>query len=239
MLKHLDVALYPERSANLRLASTFKNYLRRFNLEDIWQYVLDNNTGAINTYHNNEHMMAVAVRSVELLHMETSADKYEFTNQEEILMVAGMFHDMNHSGGEEEDEVNISIALAALDQVGGTLDSRFYAGFTENVERVIQVTQYPFVLDPEYLDEKIIRDADMLYSLEANGVRIIMEGLRSEMVHKFGNMPVRKNWYEMRLAFIDGIEIFTESAKQIWADGIEANNKAMAGYVDLMHNAVE
>lgn len=238
-MHQLDLVTYPERSANLRLQSTFKNYLRRFKLESIWQYVLDNNSGAINTYHNNHHMMAVAVRSLELLHMEVSADKYEFDNQEEILFVAGMLHDMNHSGGVEDDDVNIERALSALDKIAGSLDAQFYDGFAHHVERVIQVTQFPFVLEPEHLDEKIIRDVDMLYSLEVEGVRIIMEGLRSEMVHKFGHLPTRETWLDMRFKFIEGVEIFTDSAKLIWEDGIERSNKAMSAYVKLMHNAME
>lgn len=238
-MHQLDLVTYPERSANLRLQSTFKNYLRRFKLESIWQYVLDNNSGAINTYHNNHHMMAVAVRSLELLHMEVSADKYEFDNQEEILFVAGMLHDMNHSGGVEDDDVNIERALSALDKIAGSLDAQFYDGFAHHVERVIQVTQFPFVLEPEHLDEKIIRDVDVLYSLEVEGVRIIMEGLRSEMVHKFGHLPTRETWLDMRFKFIEGVEIFTDSAKLIWEDGIERSNKAMSAYVKLMHNAME
>lgn len=238
-MHQLDLVTYPERSANLRLQSTFKNYLRRFKLESIWQYVLDNNSGAINTYHNNHHMMTVAVRSLELLHMEVSADKYEFDNQEEILFVAGMLHDMNHSGGVEDDDVNIERALLALDKIAGSLDAQFYDGFAHHVERVIQVTQFPFVLEPEHLDEKIIRDVDMLYSLEVEGVRIIMEGLRSEMVHKFGHLPTRETWLDMRFKFIEGVEIFTDSAKLIWEDGIERSNKAMSAYVKLMHNAME
>lgn len=238
-MQQLNLVTYPERSANLRLQSTFKNYLRRFQLENVWQYVLDNNSGVINTYHNNHHMMTVAVRSVELLHMEVSADKYEFPNQEEILFVAGMLHDMNHSGGVEDDDVNIERALLALDSIAGSLDSQFYEGFSNNVERVIQVTQFPFILEPEHLDEQIIRDVDMLYSLEVDGVRIIMEGLRSEMVRKFGHLPDRKTWLDMRFKFIENIELFTDSAKLIWSEGIERSNKAMSAYVELMHNTME
>lgn len=229
-----NVLAYPILTDIMQLRATFNHLLRKHNLEFVWEYVLENNIGAKNTYHNNDHMMYVAIKSVELFLLETKEGMGDTHMPIPALLVAGMLHDINHSGGEEEDDVNIERALAVLDSMAGTLDEKHYTGFSADVESIIQVTQYPFVLDPDTLEEKCIRDADILYSTTPNAVGVIMEGLRSEMVAKLGRLYSRREFVEGQAKFIASVQMFTNIGRAQFEACSPLALEAMQQYAQLM-----
>lgn len=238
MTTNAELAAYPILVDILHRRAKFTHLIKKYDLEYVWDYVLENNSGANNTYHNNDHMMYVAVKAVELFNLETF-NSGDTEMPIPVLLVAGMLHDVHHSGGEEEDEVNIERALAALDSMAGTLDAQHYEGFSRDVESVIQVTQYPFILDPETLEEKCVRDADVLYHCEPHGVGTILEGLRSEMVAKLGRLYSRREFVEGQAKFVANLQLFTNVGKLEFETCGPLALTAMQQYAELMESIGE
>lgn len=102
-----------------------------------------------------------------------------------ILITAAIFHDFNHTGGKLTDAENISIAIKAY--------SRFLEEYNKNiideylktcVVRLIQITEYPFKQEPEFIEEKIIRDADLMQMFEPEWFDHVIIGLSKELLRK-------------------------------------------------------
>ena len=78
-------------------------------------YLLDllkNNKGNHNPYHNSFHCLSVARACWEGSQAENL--KEEDTR---VLLIAAIYHDIHHSGGKSEDNVNIRNAIGYLKNV--------------------------------------------------------------------------------------------------------------------------
>ena len=75
------------------------------------------------------------------------------------LIVAAIFHDINHTQGKFSDDVNINIALQEVKSLPYD---------TTEIQDIIKATQYPYVIPAESLNEnqKIIRDCDLMSSFK-------------------------------------------------------------------------
>lgn len=230
------VMQYPLQSTIARASAHFQSILKVHNLEWVWQFVLENNTGCKNTYHNNEHMLQVTRLAWELFHVDLAfgPDKAFRKNSLEILLVACMLHDFNHSGGELKDEENIILAIeTGAEAIAGSLDNQFGDGFADRVIDTLRVTQYPFVHQPEDALQRIIRDADALQSFEPNGVTLVMESLRMEMLGVLGRIPTHQEMLDGQSKFINGLVLFTEAGEAIRTSMKQPMLDACAAYVGL------
>lgn len=83
------------------------------------------------------------------------------------LMLAGLFHDFQHSHGLDTDMVNIHRAIEGVRWVNGTLKNQHLGeGDIGQVCALIGVTMYPHIGDPKNVAQGIIRDADMMASYQ-------------------------------------------------------------------------
>ncbi len=209
VINHPSAAILHSRTA------LFHSILDVHNLAWVWKFVEENNTGRDNTYHNNAHMMSVARGCWEFYNVERHRSVTYIENALEVLLVAAMLHDFDHTGGVEDDEINIARAIAGVERIAGSLDKQFFDGFSNLVISTIKVTQYPFVHSPTTMPQRIIRDVDGMQSYEPNGLELIMEGLRSEMVGRLGYLPTYTMMYKGQIKFLATMELYTDVGKAI------------------------
>jgi hypothetical protein len=120
------------------------------------------------------------------------------------LIVAALFHDFDHSGGVETDDVNIDRAVCAFI---GRLD--FSRHFKYNVIKFIENTQYPFIHTPVSIEQKILRDADLMMITYPNWFYQVMWGLLQEAQHKTPELTI-ETVIKKQIDFIKSIRMFTE-----------------------------
>ena len=160
------------------------------------EYALENNSGRNNPYHNNHHLLTVMLRCAE------GADYYGLSvDDKRNLVVAGLFHDYNHSLSNDDAE-NIRKSVA-----GWTDYKDLFAivGVSASeVERLIAATVFPHK-DATDLGSEIIQDADLMQSLEPDaesffkglsveaGVRIDAETTRIWISQQHINTQWAKN----------------------------------------------
>jgi len=144
--------------------------------------IVGRNTSNNAPYHHFHHMICVTKWAMILAEDEGIAEGTTIWYE---LMLACMFHDINHSMGEFPDKVNVSEAVA---QFLGFYDSNLkfrsdYPISDTAVTYIIRATEYPYVIDDSELSkcQAIIRDADLLISLEPDWFQNAVLGLMKEM----------------------------------------------------------
>lgn len=144
-------------------------------LQKAFKFVVETNPSTYLPYHNTGHMITVATNVLE------GATHYSLSeNEKNELVIAGLFHDYNHSGGEFKDDVNIQRAIEGLNEFYKQNDIYTDKG---TVISIIEATQYPYVeTNPDNLtlQQKIIRDADLMQTYEDNYFQQCILGLKSE-----------------------------------------------------------
>lgn len=226
---------HPLRSTQVAKKIQFTRLLEQLRITWIWQWVLENNPGGRNPYHSNAHMQYVALSAAQLYMMENiPRGGYEGTGLAEIV-VAALLHDYGHTAGEADDEKNIEIAIeTGIGEMYESLENQFGKGFTDRVIQHIRCTQYPFVYTPQNMEQACLRDADAMQSFEPDGVSIIMEGLRTEMQVSMGKQVSRREMAEGQLKFLDGIEFFTDTAKQLHEALLPSLKEAFLAYAETV-----
>ena len=137
---------------------------------NVFSYVMKNNPSGALPYHSNFHLEKVCFYSIWLVGMHEGTISHEYSQYREpafyerIIGAAALFHDWNHSGSGKDDDENIRRAQVGFENYC----YEFYEDFTEEekifINRLIQVTRYPYIDKSENLTtlEKCIRDADIL-----------------------------------------------------------------------------
>jgi hypothetical protein len=205
---------------SLALKTMFKVRLEKLGLLFVHDFIRIHNPGR-NTYHNTTHMLGVAEMATRLWDIEVGpAEHDEAGNCLEELVVAALFHDFDHSAGELPDKENIADAKLGIEQM---LDRKEYDGqvglymimddgFIPAVHRLMDVTEYPFVHEPVSTSEKIIRDADILYTFQSRTGPIV-HGLYRELM-KSGRLTIGMTFgqfLEGQQGFLDGVQMFTKT----------------------------
>lgn len=133
------------------------------------------------------------------------------------LLISALVHDMNHSGGCMSDEDNVRIAKEA----GYKLykNTNFFKDeeeFENRIGRIVNATQYPYVIPAKDLDkqQQIIRDADLIQSMENTWFTHTTCGLCSEM-----NVDI-EDFFDMQLSFFEDIKMNTVWGKNRWSQNI-------------------
>lgn len=155
------------------------------------------------TYHNWKHMSHVTDIAMQIAtHLNMSTiDKYN-------LFIACMFHDYGHSLGTYTDSYNINVACLKVKSIFNnhtlsalnTLDKHNESEIID----IIKATQYPFVIKPETVSEKIIRDADLTMSM-SNDADAYASGLTCELSlpHKSLSKDTMLNFALEQVIFTD------------------------------------
>lgn len=146
--------------------------IKELKLDTYLTFFLKNNTAITAPYHNLFHSFCVASNCY-LIAQDEKLD----TTQIKELVIAGLFHDFNHSQGKLSDEANVKEAIKQFEKC-----SKEDKESTKRISRIIEVTQYPYVIPNKdlSLQEKIIRDADMLQPFEKNYIQQVIVGLLME-----------------------------------------------------------
>jgi hypothetical protein len=198
-------------------------------LRDAFKYIVLKNESNLAPYHSFNHMMLVTQQIYN--GFQKSYEELPYLN----LLLAGMFHDMNHTMGKETDEINIKLACVALKDwwrfSGSKIDTSYMVVNINEIVNIIRATQYPYVIKDEDLTrpQQLIRDCDLLIALESNWFQNYL-GLNAEMgvgdvsltlsksVEFYGNVTMRTDWakeiYEREWPiFMDRLENYNELFK--------------------------
>lgn len=184
-------------------------YLAKNGLNHALAYVQIENPSNKVPYHNMDHMLTVTKWCGRLGSMCSLT-----ALEEKGLILAAIFHDFDHTAGKEDDNVNIQRALAGLRRFAEIhrVDEELLALAVEN----ITVTQFPFIHEPKTVAQKIIRDADLLQSLEVNREEVLVDGLRKELEVKFKRKITRGEFCENQVSFLEGLKLYTTPAQVIF-----------------------
>lgn len=180
-------------------------------LSEGFKWIIENSSSNNLPYHNLNHLLTV-VKYVNgaLIHYDYPEDE-----KRDIILLAALFHDVNHSGGKETDDINVRNSIAAAAKFLSTQysdeelneggDQRLIAEI-KLVGNLLNATQYPYVIDKEdlTLEQGIIRDADLMQVFEYNWVHQNIMGLANEL-----NLDFDKFIGGQR-AFLEGAEFNTE-----------------------------
>jgi HD superfamily phosphodiesterase len=161
-------------------------------------------------YHNNDHLFGVTALCNNLYKVREG--RYN-EHDHKVLLCSALLHDVNHTGGHGTDVLNISQAKEFIEHMS---DNDFVSNNKDAIFKLIEVTEYPFIVEPVTDMQKILRDADLLYSLRANTGSVIIDGLRSEMEIARDRPITRKQMFDGQREFMATVKMFTPIGKEIW-----------------------
>ena len=156
--------------------------------KDLIAFVDDNHRVNAANYHSPYHMHCMVVNVNDAIQfyiqrglIKPNEDEADAVNCR-TLILAALLHDVGHSGGYEDDAVNVSrsITLAAKCVTKHFHRTHFQINHSLLYE-LIRTTQFPFVVEPESIWQQIIRDADLLQSLEEDWYNMLYENLLGEL----------------------------------------------------------
>lgn len=205
----------------------FDAYLASKGLLDMWNYIVETNAGKVNPYHNTQHMYYAAQLGLKILRacpQYLALDASDKHNEELIVVTSLLWHDYGHSGGTMSDAENIQIAIAGY--INWRNNVRPYpvnfnpvmeheqAHFMiEKVRETIEVTEFPFIHAPYNLAQRVVRDADLLYTF-CDETGDILYGLYKELQPKLGDMSLT-DFVKGQQNFHDNVTLFTDIGKSL------------------------
>lgn len=176
--------------------------LEKYDLVKYYKYFLQNNTALNAPYHNVNHTLSVMLFSYELA-VEMKNDNLNIRN----LLIASLFHDMNHSVGKLTDDKNIENAIDAFKKISTENEDD-----NLNIIDIISSTQYPYTFpnDSATLEQLIIRDADLLQGVRDDYFQQVVIGLSTEFKQKlFDFLP-------NQIKFWETVTYNTQHANRLW-----------------------
>lgn len=178
-------------------------------LRDAFKYLITNNKGYRNPYHNNRHIIGVFITSMEI------ANTYDSLTEKDILELglAALFHDFDHSGGlYKNDADNITLAINGLNSflMGNKSMVKSYDIDVFKVEELIRITKYPNKTKPSNIKEEIICDSDLLQSYNGDWFLNIIIGLLNTELKLTMQASFRN-----QIKFIKNVKYYTDHAKFI------------------------
>jgi len=200
----------------------FLRKIEQLGLKPMWDYILRTNRGNGNGYHNTKHMFDAGKNGWKIWNVEVGDESYACDTPEYRLVdviTALLWHDYDHSGGHQPDVENIEDACNAfdhwcsLDEFQDIVKRHNYSGANANcVKRLIRITEFPFIHEPRYIAEKIVRDSDLLYSFK-DEAGPILHGLYSEL-SAAGKLPEDMKFAQIvegQTKFHNEVQLFTQT----------------------------
>jgi len=168
------------------------------------KFIIINNKSNDAPYHNINHLLTVTKNSYYNLKQSDLLDNY----RSELLLLASLFHDYNHSIGKQDDAYNIKQAKKGLKEF---LDKEKIDLDYKYICEIIDATQYPYVIDNKQLDkyQKIIRDSDMCQIFEYDNLKQCIFGLSKEL-----NINII-DFIKTQRKFLDSIVFLTKYGKSL------------------------
>ena len=136
-------------------------------------------------YHNISHMLHVTWATYQgwlyykhkWLFKATDDDGVEIDGRTlRNMLIAALFHDYNHSGEKGDDALNIKASIKGLKAHILPMDEPFF----DEICSYIRATQFPHIEGELSLPAKIIRDADITYTLGDVWIQRVNFGLNKE-----------------------------------------------------------
>lgn len=188
---------------------------KKLKMEEHLGNLLRDNRSNNAPYHNLNHTLCV-IKNVYYLANQENCTKKETKN----LVLAAIYHDFNHSQGEKKDDENIKEAIKSLKK---------YVEDTEEIEELIKATQYPYIIEDKDLSnlQKIIRDADLMQTLEDDFIQQVIIGLSTEL-----KMSV-KDFLPIQMKFLDNLKYYTKSAQEISKDKLSTIKEEVKTLINL------
>jgi len=177
-------------------------------LSSLAQMIRDNKGSNDLPYHNLHHTLCVVRNCID------GAQHMNFTGADTITVImAAMYHDFGHSGGREDDHWNVTHAIQALNQAfRGRFEGLSHV-ILQTAEDAVSCTEYPFKRRPKNQVEAVLRDADLMQSLEENWTAQVLKGLCMEVQIRRPEVTVDQ-WLEWQAGFLRTIEFFTPWAEE-------------------------
>lgn len=152
-------------------------------LQKALKYIIENSTSNYIPYHNLNHELTV-LKYCDYIATEEGI----FDDQKLPLLLAAMFHDVDHSSGKYTDDINVQNAKHQFTEFA--LQQKLDTKIGLVALDIISATQYPYVILHKDLTklQSIIRDADLMQTFEPNWIQQIALGLSAELkmtVHEF------------------------------------------------------
>lgn len=187
-------------------------YVGKHGLQAVHSYLSLYNKSASLPYHNSDHILTVTKYCGRLAGMHTAP-----VESEKALIVAAMFHDFNHSGGVKTDVHNVAEAVRVMEGFFSIHPHLLTADEQLIAVQCVQCTVFPFTVVPELEVQKIIRDADLLQSTEADFERILGDGLRMEISVARGKQTSKKQFAQGQSDFLNSVTMYTTAGAVLMA----------------------
>lgn len=201
------------RMARVQTRTEALLYLQAHELSVAHAYLsIYNGSGGL-PYHNNDHALSVVKWCGRLESMIPAKTATSLRG----LLLGATFHDFNHSGGKNPDDENVSDALDQLVQFGGIHKRIFTEEDLKVARECIECTVFPFTVEPISIEQKIIRDADILQYIDVDFETILGSNLHKEIEVAKGKKITRKQFAAGTLEFLETIQMYTEPGQVIWA----------------------
>lgn len=183
----------------------FVKVFKKFDyLGEALNYCINNSKSLYSPYHNLNHNIVVTNFCYYI-------GKSEKINKQEMqeLLIAAIFHDFNHTAGEEKDDSNVRYAKDGVKKFVESSDIKINLN---NVNKIIDATEFPYKLKEEDLNiqQKIIRDADMCQLFDSNRLQSNYLGLQKETKATF------KKQLEGQEGFFKVLKFRTKFAKEVY-----------------------
>jgi len=183
-------------------------------LKKAFKYIILNSKSNHHPYHNLNHLLTV----LKYCYLGALSENVKDEKELRELLIAAIFHDVDHTAGKEKDDVNIKNSKKAIKSF---VEQEDIDVDLEKINAILDATQYPYVLESKDLDlrQKLIRDADLMQVFEYNWIHQNIAGLSTELKMNFIDfvVPQRK--------FLDSAEFNTNWGKRMkkerWEDVIK------------------
>jgi hypothetical protein len=126
------------------------------------------------------------------------------------ILIAALFHDFAHTGGHATDNENIRRAYHH------GLKMYFRSGVSELVWQCIRCTQYPFVYEPLTIEQRIIRDADLMQFRYSNWKDVLLVKLKLEIEVAQAREISEDEMIEGQRKFWSGVKFYTDWGKGVY-----------------------
>ena len=160
-------------------------------------------------YHNWYHTLCM------VLHCYEAATQYNLPmSSVRAVCVSALWHDYAHSGGSQHDSVNITRAIRAFNRYHQSMHAaatRFCDNDLCHVDNIIAVTQYPYIREPFCIEQRIIRDADLLQITLPTWYEMCIVGLGKEQSVKYGREISEHEMIVGQIAFLKEIKTYTNA----------------------------
>lgn len=181
--------------------------IQKYNLQDFYEYFSRNNISNDLPYHNRIHTETM------IKNVYDGASYYNLNIVEtKELVIAALFHDFNHSGGKLTDKENINLVLTELDKISDMFAKHDIE--LQKIKDMVYITEFPFVHFPKTLQQKIIRDSDLMQSFST--LEMVINGLAEELTHKFGKKLSKKEMCDGQIKFMEESIFYTSWGLKIF-----------------------